>query len=269
MSAVELVIEERQTNIGNFPVGRLLPFRKKRMLGPFIFIDHIGPIELSTSQNLDVDMHPHIGLATLTYLFEGVIAHRDSLGTVTEIEPGAVNWMVAGKGVVHTERTPARLRQTTKSLHGLQIWVALPQSEEQCEPSFTHIPTTDIPSWQDNQLTFRLITGALFARQSPVPIPSPGYFIEIKSSQSQELNLGNDLFGECGIYILQGSLELESQTYHASQLIVMAEISKTIFTLNANSILYIFGGTPFAEPRYIDWNFVATDKALIEQAKSN
>ena len=146
MSNIGMIIEERAADIGNFLVGRLLPFRQKRMVGPFIFIDHMGPAALKDYQNLDVPPHPHIGLSTLTYLFEGAIMHRDSLGTAVEIQPGAVNWMTAGKGVTHSERTPEYLRTTDKRLHGLQIWVALPKDLEQSTPSFAHIAAEEIPA---------------------------------------------------------------------------------------------------------------------------
>ncbi|MES2133303.1 MAG: pirin family protein, partial [Bacteroidota bacterium] len=146
MSNVNLIIEERAASIGNFMVGRLLPFRQKRAVGPFVFIDHMGPAYLSEHENLDVPPHPHIGLSTLTFLFEGSIMHKDSLGTEMEIKPGAVNWMTAGKGIVHSERTPEYLRKTDKTLHGLQIWVALPKELEQMEPNFVHVEANDIPS---------------------------------------------------------------------------------------------------------------------------
>lgn len=181
MSNTKLIIAERSANIGNFMVGRLLPFRQKRMVGPFIFIDHMGPVCMSDHDNLDIAMHPHIGLSTLTFLFEGAIMHRDSLGTEVEITPGAVNWMTAGRGVVHTERTPKHLRDSKKRIHGLQIWVALPKAEEQCEPSFTHVSATQIPTWKINAVQFKLIAGKAFGKQSPVPVYSPLYFIEIKS----------------------------------------------------------------------------------------
>ncbi|MFM7896288.1 MAG: pirin family protein, partial [Flavobacterium sp.] len=168
MSNIQLIIEERAADIGNFLVGRLLPFKEKRAVGAFVFIDHMGPAKLKDYQNLDVPPHPHIGLSTLTYLFEGAIMHRDSLGTELEIKPGAVNWMTAGKGVVHSERTPEYLRATDKSLHGLQIWVALPRHLENCEPSFTHIEAKDIPHWKEDNVNFKLIAGEAFERKSPV-----------------------------------------------------------------------------------------------------
>src|ERR1700728_322079 len=146
MSNIGLIIEERPRNVGNFMVGRLLPFRTKRMVGPFIFIDHMGPAH---NQNMDVPPHPHIGLSTLTYLFEGNIIHKDSIGTDIEIKPGQVNWMTAGSGIVHSERTPGYLRDKDKSAHGLQIWVALPEEFEQMAPSFVHVNEEDLPHWEE------------------------------------------------------------------------------------------------------------------------
>src|SRR5476651_317232 len=148
MSNINLIIEERPRNIGNFMVGRLLPFKEKRMVGPFIFIDHMGPALMPAGQNLDVPPHPHIGLSTLTFLFEGNVMHKDSLGTEVEIKPGQVNWMTAGKGIVHSERTPAYQRDIQKTLHGLQIWVALPKELEAMAPSFYHANAEDLPHWE-------------------------------------------------------------------------------------------------------------------------
>ncbi|OYX92616.1 MAG: hypothetical protein B7Y76_12710, partial [Sphingobacteriia bacterium 35-40-5] len=157
MSNIELIIEERAASLGKFLVGRLLPFRQKRMVGPFIFIDHMGPVRMSERENFDVLPHPHIGLSTLTFLFEGSIMHRDSLGNELEIRPGAVNWMTAGKGIVHSERTPEYLRYSEKEMHGLQIWVALPKELEQMEPEFFHLDSSQIPSWTDAYTQFKLI----------------------------------------------------------------------------------------------------------------
>ncbi|MBR9757255.1 MAG: pirin family protein [Algicola sp.] len=267
MSNTKLIIEERAANIGNFLVGRLLPFRQKRMVGPFIFIDHMGPAHLGAQDNLDVAMHPHIGLSTLTFLFEGAIMHCDSLGTAVEITPGAVNWMTAGKGVVHTERTPERLRHSEKTLHGLQIWVALPVEKEQCEPSFTHVEADEIPSWEDNGVQFKLIAGKAFGKQSPVPVYSPLYFIEVKSKTTQTVTIGQHLFGESALYILEGHISSDGHTYGAKQLLVAKDSTLCAFELAANTTVYIFGGEAFPETRFIEWNFVASDKSLIARAK--
>lgn len=267
MSNIQLIIEERAANIGNFMVGRLLPFRQKRMVGPFIFIDHMGPAKLSQYQNLDVPPHPHIGLSTLTYLFEGAIMHRDSLGTALEITPGAVNWMTAGKGVVHSERTPEHLRESDKSLHGLQIWVAMPKALEQGEASFSHVAANDIPTWKENSVQYKLIAGKAFGKQSPVPVLSPLYFIEIKSEANTIINIGTDLFGESAIYILEGSINNDGHTYVSKQILVAKESSLCQFEMAANTTIYIFGGETFPEERFIEWNFVSSEKHLIEKAK--
>jgi redox-sensitive bicupin YhaK (pirin superfamily) len=267
MSNIELIIEERAADIGNFMVGRLLPFRKKRMVGPFAFIDHMGPAILKADENLDVPPHPHIGLSTLTFLFEGSIKHRDSLGTEIEINPGAVNWMTAGRGIVHSERTPERLRGKEKSIHGLQIWVALPLELEQCEPSFTHIAADELPQWKKGDANFKLIAGQAFGKTSPVPVHSTLYFIEIKSTQREIIDIGGELFGESGLYILEGEVQSDGHKFGPKQILVTKEASLCSFEMEANTTVYIFGGEAFTEPRHIYWNFVASDMALIESAK--
>ncbi len=269
MSNIQLIIEERAAQIGHFLVGRLLPFREKRMVGPFIFIDHMGPVQLNARQKFDILPHPHIGLSTLTYLFEGSIHHRDSIGTSLIIEPGAVNWMTAGKGIVHSERTPEHLQDSNRFMHGLQIWVALPKHLEQMEPEFFHADAVDLPSWQEGDLQFRLIAGELMGKKSPVPVHSPLYMLELKSGGRQELSLGAHLFGESGIYILEGGVESEGHVYGPKQLLVANDSQSCGFTLQEKSTVYLFGGEVFAEERYIDWNFVASDKSLIEAAKSS
>ncbi|MFD0750843.1 pirin family protein [Mucilaginibacter calamicampi] len=267
MSNISLIIEERAASIGNFMVGRLLPFREKRMVGPFIFIDHMGPVKLNERQSFDVLPHPHIGLSTLTFLFEGSIMHRDTLGTVAEIKPGAVNWMTAGKGIVHSERMPEHMRHDDQVLHGLQIWVALPKELEQMEPEFFHIDADHIPAWTDEDLQFKLIAGEAFGRVSPVPVYSKLFMIEIKSQTRQTVDISHELYGEVGIYILEGSIENDGNIYQPKQLLVAKESSLCNFVMAPGSTIYIFGGEPFAEQRFIDWNFVATDKELISVVK--
>ena len=267
MSNIGMIIEERAADIGNFMVGRLLPFRKKRAVGPFVFIDHMGPADLKDYENLDVPSHPHIGLSTLTFLFEGAIMHRDSLGTEMEITPGAVNWMTAGKGVVHSERTPEYLRTSDKRLHGLQIWVALPKELEQMEPSFTHIEASEIPHWEQDGVSFKLIAGEAFGKKSPVPVYSPLYFIEIKSTKAAQINIGDDLFGESALYILEGSIISDGNTYGEKQILVAKDSKLCQFEISENSTIYIFGGDAFPEERFIYWNFVSSDKEIIEKAK--
>jgi len=269
MSNISLIIEERAANIGNFMVGRLLPFREKRAVGPFVFIDHMGPAHLNQYQNMDVPPHPHIGLSTLTFLFEGSIMHRDSLGTELEIKPGAVNWMTAGKGIVHSERTPEYLRSSDKMLHGLQIWVALPKELEQMDPNFAHVEADEIPDWEENGVSYKLIAGEAFGKKSPVPVYSPLYFIEIKSASAQKINIGKDLFGESGLYILEGSIKSGEHVYDPKQILITNDSTLCEFELAENTTVYIFGGTPFPEEHFIFWNFVSSDKNLIEKAKKD
>jgi redox-sensitive bicupin YhaK (pirin superfamily) len=269
MSNIDLIIEERPRDIGNFLVGRLLPFRTRRMVGPFIFIDHMGPSQMGADQNMDVPPHPHIGLSTLTYLFEGTITHRDSLGTEIDIKPGQVNWMTAGSGIVHSERTPAHLRSQPKSMHGLQIWIALPAALEQMQPSFYHADEGDLPQWEADGIRYKLIAGELMGRRSPVPVYSPLYYLELKSSKKQEVNIGAELYGECGLYILEGSIESEGNSYASRELLVAKDSKLCSFTMEADTTVYFFGGEAMPEPRLIYWNFVATRQELIDQAKEN
>lgn len=267
MSNVGLIIEERAANIGNFMVGRLLPFHSKRMVGPFCFIDHMGPALLSDHENLDVGSHPHIGLSTLTYLFEGAINHKDSLGTEIEITPGQVNWMTAGRGIVHSERTPERLRQSSKYLHGLQIWVALPKELEKMEPEFCHVGEADIPSWTVGDIDYKLIAGEVLGRKSPVPVYSPLYLLEIKSKTAQLTDFKGGLFGESALYILEGSIESDGHVFGPKQILVANNAELCSFNIAENSTIYIFGGDAFPERRYIYWNFVASEREMIEEAK--
>lgn len=267
MSNISLIIEERASHIGSFLVGRLLPFRQKRAVGPFVFIDHMGPASMDSTENLDVPPHPHIGLSTLTYLFEGAIMHRDSLGTEMEILPGAVNWMTAGKGIVHSERTPQRLRKTDKKLHGLQIWIALPRELEKIQPSFTHIASEQLPIWKIGDMAVKLIAGEVMGKISPVPVHSPLYLLELKSSGYYQVDIGDKLYGESGIYILQGGINVDGEEYAPKQLLVAKDSSLCRFEMHPETIIYIFGGEPFPEERHIYWNFVSSDKETIEKAK--
>jgi len=271
MSNINVIVPERAAEVGSFLVGRLLPFRRKRMVGPFIFIDHMGPVEMNKRENFDVLPHPHIGLSTLTFLFEGSIMHRDTLETEIEIKPGAVNWMTAGKWVVHSERTPEYLRDSSNKMHGLQIWVALPKELEKMDPEFHHIDAKEIPTWQKEDLTFKLIAGKAMNHESPVPVHSPLYMIEIKSKTQQTINIGDQLYGESGIYILEGGIYEENKKenfFGPKQLLIAKDSSLCTFTIKENSTIYIFGGEAFPEERHIDWNFVASDKETLEKAKS-
>lgn len=266
-STVGLIIEEKAANIGNFLVGRLLPFREKRAVGPFVFIDHMGPACLKEFENLDVPPHPHIGLSTLTYLFDGAIFHRDSLGNALEIKPGEVNWMTAGRGVRHSERTPEYLRHDDKFLHGFQLWIGLPKVLEETEPTFHHFGKEEIPEWEENGIHFKLIAGKIEDHESPVPVHSPLYFLEIRTSEAKKINIGKKLFGEVGMYVLDGTVKIEDNNYGSKQLLIAKNASLCEFETNGETTLYLFGGEPFPQERFMFWNFVSSDKDKLEKAK--
>jgi redox-sensitive bicupin YhaK (pirin superfamily) len=268
MSNIGLIIEERSRDIGDFLVGRLLPFRKKRMVGPFIFIDHMGPTTLGPENYMDVDQHPHSGLSTLTFMLEGEIVHKDSMGSNQLITSGAVNWMVAGKGVTHTERTPAALRNgTTFTAHGYQIWVALPKELEDCEPEFHHFEATSLPEWKEEGASFKLIAGEGYGRKSPVPVKSDLFMIEIISENGFELNTSGQLKGEIGICIVEGEIEACGDSIQKGNMLVSKVEDACKVTVKPNTHLLLFGGKPFDEERFIYWNFVSSDKEKLEEAK--
>ncbi|MCF8715431.1 pirin family protein [Joostella atrarenae] len=268
MSNKGLIIEERARDIGDFLVGRLLPFRKKRMVGPFIFIDHMGPATINADNYVNIGQHPHIGLSTLTYLFEGEIRHRDSIGSDQIISPGAVNWMTAGKGATHTEHTPDHLKNTQDSkMHGFQIWVALPKELEKMHPEFHHIEKKDLPKWEKDGAKFTLIAGDGFGKKSPVPVHSPLFMIEIKTSNSTDLQITDQLKGEIGICVVKGSINACDEKIEAGNMIVSKTEETCKITVSKETHLLLFGGEALPEERYIFWNFVASEKETIEKAK--
>ncbi len=268
MSSIELMIESRKKDLGGFTVGRVLPYAKKQTVGPFIFLDHMGPAEFAPGQGMDVRPHPHIGLATVTFLFEGAITHRDSLGFQQDIRPGDVNWMTAGKGIVHSERTPGDLRKSGQKIHGLQIWVALPKEAEQIEPSFHHHPSSSLPEFKSQGAQVKLILGEAFEHKSPVKTYSPMFYFEVKQAQGGRLEYSVAPKHEVALYILSGEIEIDEQHFGPRQMPVL----KTGNNLNLRSIkdshFIVLGGEPLAEPRHIWWNFVASSKDLIEKAKA-
>ena len=268
MSNIGLIIEERSRDIGDFLVGRLIPFRKKRMIGPFIFIDHMGPTTLGPSKYMDVDQHPHIGLSTLTYMLEGEIDHEDSMGTHQRISPGSVNWMTAGKGVTHTERTPQDLRNgKVFRAHGYQIWVALPRDLEDMEPQFHHIPADQLPRWTDGSTAFTLVAGTGYGQESPVPVHSPLFMVEIKNQEAYDLDIAGKLSGEIGICIVDGAIEACEEVIEKGNILVSKVEDTCKIIMRPNTHLLLFGGEPFPEERYINWNFVSSSKEKIEQAR--
>lgn len=269
MSNVGLIIEERSRDIGDFLVGRLIPFRKKRMIGPFIFIDHMGPTSLGPKNYMDVDQHPHIGLSTLTYMLEGEVVHEDSLGTLQRITPGSVNWMVAGKGVSHTERTPGDLRAGQRfTAHGYQIWVALPKDLEDIDPEFHHIEADQLPEWYDGDAKFKLVAGEGYGKKSPVPVHSPLFMVEIKNKEAYMLNTKDNLKGEIGICVVEGAINACGETIGKGSILVSKVEDDCNTKLMPNSHILLFGGEAFPEERHIYWNFVSCSKTKIENAKT-
>ena len=267
MSNPGMVIEERSRDIGDFLVGRLLPFRKKRMVGPFIFIDHMGPSVIKEGSYMDIDPHPHIGLSTLTYLFKGEILHRDSIGSNQIVKSGDVNLMTAGSGVSHTERTPTEIRDgLERELHGYQVWIALPKEKEEMPPEFHHTESNKLPEWVENQLSYKLITGKISDYESPVPKHSPQYMLEIKALESTSLDL-SPFFGETGVVLVNGNLKACGEKIQAGNMLIAKHEDGCSVQLEKGSHIMVFGGEPFAEERHIYWNFVATEKRRIEKAK--
>lgn len=270
MSNTNLIIEERSRDIGDFLVGRLIPFRKKRMVGPFIFIDHMGPSTVGPGHYLDIDQHPHIGLSTLTYLFEGEAIHKDSTGANQRITPGTVNWMTAGKGAVHTERTPDDQRDgATYDMHGFQIWVALPKAKQEMEAEFHHISENELPSWNEGGLNMRLVAGEGYGRVSPVPVHSPLFMVEIKANETEAFEVAGSLKGEIGICIVDGSIDACGTKIEKGNMLVSKANDTCNITIEKGSHILLFGGEAFPEERHIYWNFVHTDKDRIEQAKAD
>lgn len=267
LAAIEMVIPERERNIGMFDVGRVLPFRKKRMVGPFIYLDRMGPVNFAPGEGMDVPPHPHIGLATLTYVFEGAITHRDSTGAIQDILPGEVNVMTAGRGVSHSERSPDTLRSKGHSLFGMQFWIALPKEKETTEPFFEHYDTSELPEWEEYGVSCKLIAGKIGSRATPVKVHSPLFLAVAESLQGGELILDDDFNGERAIYVVQGEVNIYGEKYGKGNLIVLNPTKAIAVQLSAGAKVMIFGGEGFPEERHIWWNFVSTSQASIEEAK--
>jgi redox-sensitive bicupin YhaK (pirin superfamily) len=261
MAAIEMTIAPRSRPVGAGKVERLLPVRQRRMVGPFIFCDHIGPDDLPPGIGVDVPSHPHIGLSTLTYLFDGSMVHRDSLGSVQTIEPGAVNWMTAGRGVAHTERSGDRT--TERTVHGLQLWVALPDETEDGSPSFDHQPAGAIPSADLDGARVRLMAGSGYGLRSPVPVSSPLVLAELHLDGTSVVPL-DTLHEERALLVLDGDIRLDRTPLPRGHLTVVA--AGTTPSLDGSGTVVLLGGEPVG-PRYIWWNFVHSDRDVIEQAK--
>ncbi|RZI84379.1 MAG: pirin family protein [Rubrivivax sp.] len=252
---------------GGFVVRRMLPAAARQAVGPFIFFDHFGPVVLPPSSNTDVRPHPHIGLATVTYLYEGAMMHRDSLGSVQRIEPGAVNWMNAGRGIVHSERTPDDLKQTDRRMHGLQLWVALPQAHEESAPDFSHTPAASIPELTVQGAAVRVLVGSAWGATSPVQTLSPTLYLDIRLAPGQSLDVPA-LAEEMAIYTVNQPLTLDGVPVaeHAMAVLDHGQGATLLNEGPAEAHLVLIGGAPLDGHRFIWWNFVSSAKARITQA---
>ncbi len=269
MNKPTIVIPPREKDLGaGFTVKRILPWAKRKTVGPFVFWDHMGPSFLKNGDELQVRAHPHIGLSTLTYLFEGSIRHRDTLGIIQDIRPGEVNWMTAGRGIAHSERTHPEMG-TNISLHGIQVWIALPKEFEEVAPSFVHIPNNEIPKLDIEGHKISLVAGSMFNLTSPVPVHSELFYLDINPLADKPINLPIPKGNEAALYVAMGEICIGDDNYSAGQMVVWDGGDSIEFSASKNSRLLYFGGKPFGEKRTIWWNLVSSRSDRIEQAKKD
>ena len=268
-AAVETVIVPHIRDLGDgFTVRRVLPFAQHRTVGPFVFFDHFGPTLFRAGQGLDVRPHPHIGLATVTYLLDGEILHRDGLGTVQAIRPGAVNWMTAGSGIVHSERTPPAERAHGSAITGAQLWVALPRAQEETAPAFAHYAADVLPRLEGEGCALRVIAGTLHGARSPVATLSELFCADATLATGARLELAAE-HEERGLYVLSGAVTLAGERFGPEQLVVLKPGEAAVVSATAPSRLLLLGGARLDGPRHIWWNFVSSSKERIEQAKAD
>lgn len=269
MTAIAHLIRPKTRDLGDgLTVRRILPAIEPRSVGPFVFLDHIGPVTFQPGVGMDVRPHPHIGLATVTYLFEGEILHRDSLGYVQPIRPGDVNWMTAGRGIVHSERTSDELRAKGFSLHGLQSWVGLPQADEEVDPTFHHHPSASLPEWSEGGVAYKLIAGKSFGRESPVKVYADTLYVAAVFEPGAAMVLPAE-HEERAIYVADGAIGVEEQTVEAGELAVFKPGKAVKLTAGpAGAKTMLLGGAAMDGPRHMWWNFVSSSKERIEQAKA-
>ncbi|MCY1044405.1 pirin family protein [Corallococcus sp. bb12-1] len=267
--SLETLIVPRVRDLGDgFTVRRALPSARRRMVGPFIFLDQMGPADFNSGHGLDVRPHPHIGLSTVTYLFEGEVLHRDSLGVVQSIRPGAVNWMTAGKGIAHSERTGPETRAAGSRLFGIQAWLALPHQHEETEPSFVHHPQDTLPSGQDDGVRLNVIAGAMHGLKSPVRTHSDLFYAEARLDADARFKLPAE-HEERGLYLVEGTVDVEGTRFQAGELLVFKPGSEILLKSEGPARMMLLGGEPMDGPRYLFWNFVSSSKERLEVAKSD
>ena len=267
MSQIELVIESRRRDLGGFEVGRVLPFARRRSVGPFVFLDHMGPVTFEPGFPMAVDVrpHPHVGLSTLTYLFDGQITHRDSLGAHQEIRPGEVNWMTAGRGITHSERFEHH-RAHGGLIHGVQAWVALPLEHEDCEPAFDHYGADQAPTYESGGMWARLVAGKAFGAEAPVAVKSPLFYVHWRLKAGAQAQLPAE-YPERAAFIVSGAIEIEGQRFNGGQMPVFAPGAPVLFTAIEDAEIMLLGGESVG-PRLIEWNFIASTQERLDAAKA-
>ena len=265
---IELVIDSRRRDLGGFEVGRVLPFAQHRMVGPFVFFDHMGPIQFPPGipRSVDVRPHPHIGLSTVTYLFDGEITHRDSVGSEIAVTPGEMNWMTAGRGITHSERFD-HLRRTGGAMHGIQAWVGLPTEAEETDPAFAHHGPEDLPTYEGGDLWARLIAGEAFGAKANVKVHSPMFYVHWRLQAGATAQLPAE-YPERAAFVVSGEVEVDGRSFHHGQMLVFARGQPVLFTARSEAVIMLLGGEPIGE-RFIEWNFVSSSQERIEQAKSD
>jgi redox-sensitive bicupin YhaK (pirin superfamily) len=265
---IQLLIDPRRRNIGSFEVGRVLPSARRPMVGPFIFFDHLGPVDLPKGlpREADVRPHPHIGLSTVTYLFAGEIVHRDSTGVEQAIRPGEMNWMIAGRGITHSERFE-QARREGAPIHAIQTWVALPSGDEETDPAFAHHEGDDLPIHRDAGVWLRLLAGEAFGLRAAVKTHSPLFYAHVALDPGARIALPRD-HAERAAYLVSGAAEADGCTMAATQMAVFGGGADAVVTATAPSVLMLLGGSPLGE-RFIEWNFVSSSKERIDQAKAD
>jgi redox-sensitive bicupin YhaK (pirin superfamily) len=267
MDTTRLVLAPHAKDLGGgFTVRRLLPAAARQAVGPFLFFDHFGPVEAGPADNHDVRPHPHIGLATVTYLFEGAMMHRDSTGAVRRIEPGAINWMTAGRGIVHSERTPEDLRDRVRRSHGLQLWAALPEAEEEAEPAFAHTPAAEIPALEVGGARLRVLIGTAYGATSPVAVRSPTLYLDIALSAGDALPL--PLAEERAVYVVEGDAQLDGEDIAPGRMVLLTAAEEPMLSADADARVVLIGGAPLGH-RHMWWNFVSSRRERIRQAAAD
>ncbi|PHQ70930.1 MAG: hypothetical protein COB93_04330 [Sneathiella sp.] len=266
--AIDLILLGKPRDIGGFDVRRLLPQAKRRAVGPFVFLDHMGPTVIPAGSGMDVKPHPHIGLATVTYLYEGAILHRDSVGSVQEISPGDVNLMTAGCGITHSERSSDAARATDQAVNGLQMWVALPAEDEEMAPAFSHTPKALLPLVSGAGWRGRVVVGELFGETSPVVTRNRLFFGDLQLQAGAELAF-TPAYDEAAVYVVSGSVKIDGERVEEGSLAILKDREGGLITASGNTVIAVLGGDSLPEPRHMYWNFVSTRKQRLEQAKDD